>query len=123
MGRCRVVPGGIVRLTLSDDDFVDVKADLNAGEYVDLLRDMADRKSFAKILAYVLGWSLIGLDGQPLPYDPDGDEQIRRDTVRSLDKYTLRELVAALDRHEAVQDAAHTAKKKTLGGERGSSAT
>lgn len=115
MGRSRVVAPETVRLPLSDGDFLDVKKELNAGEYVDLLRAMAERKSFAKILAYVLGWSLVGLDGKPLPWDLESDEQVRRDTVGSLDKATLRELTAALDTHERVEDAAVEAKKKTPG--------
>ena len=122
MGRCRVLAPETDRLPLSDGDFLDVKRDLNAGEYFDLISDMADRKPFAKILHYVIGWSLTGLDGKALPYSLDLPENVRRDTVRSLDKYTLRELIAVLDRHEQAQEDARAARKNVPGGGIGSSA-
>ena len=114
MGRCRVVTPGTTRLPLSDGDWIDVVAELNAGEYFDLISALTERKPFARILAYLLGWSLVDAAGQPLPYSlrPE-DEAERRDTVRSLDKGTLRELVAVLDRHEAAGDAARAEKKTT----------
>lgn len=113
MGRSRVVVPEVVRLALTEGDFLDVKRDLNAGEYFDLLTAMADRQKFAKILAYVLGWSFLGPDDRPLPYSVDDPEQARRDTISALDKATLRELIAAIDKHEAAQDAALAKKKAT----------
>jgi hypothetical protein len=101
MGRSRVVVPDVVRVFVSDGDYVDLKRDLNAGEYFDLLTAMADRQKFAKILAYLVGWSLVGLDGQPLPYDLDLPEEVRRSTLGALDKATLREITAVLDKHEA----------------------
>jgi hypothetical protein len=115
MGICRVVQPGITRLSLSGGDYIDVQQELNAGDYYDLLIAMTDRKPFAKILAYLLGWSLVGLDGQPLPYSLALPEQERRDTIRNLNKSTLRELVAVIDRHEEAEEAALVAKKKTPG--------
>jgi len=116
MGRCRVVVPETVRLPLSDGDFVDVKQELNAGEYVDLLTALAQRQPFSKAVAYVVGWSLVGLDDKPLPYDLELPETVRRDTLRSLDKATMRELTAVLDRHEAAEEAAREAKKKMTDG-------
>ena len=113
MGICRVVQPAIVRLPLSGGDYIDAQKELNAGDYYDLLIAMANRKSFAKILAYLIGWSLVGLDGQPLPYSLDLPEHERRDTVRSLNKATYRELAAVIDRHEKAEEAALDAKKKT----------
>lgn len=113
MGRCRVVKPESDRLPLSDGDYVDVKRELNAGEYYDLIAAMAERKPFSKIVQYVIGWSFTGLDGKPLPYAPDMDEQARRDTVSALDKPTLRELIAVIDRHEAEEERAHAEKKRT----------
>jgi hypothetical protein len=113
MGRCRVVTPGTTRLPLSDGDWIDVVAELNAGEYVDLISALADRTPFAKILAYLQGWSLVDQAAQPLPYSLLIPEAERRDTVRALDKGTLRELVAVLDRHEAAGDAARAEKKTT----------
>lgn len=113
MGRIRVVVPEVVRLTLTEGDFLDVKRDLNAGEYFDLLTAMADRQKFAKILAYVVGWSFVGPDERPIPYSIDDAESARRDTIGALDKATLRELIAAIDKHEAAQDAALAKKKAT----------
>lgn len=110
MGRCRVVQPEVVRLPLSGGDFIDVKRELNAGEYFDLIVAQADRQSFAKILAYVIGWSLCGPDG-PVPYSVEMPDTTRRDTVRSLDKATARELIAALDRHEQAVEAQREEKK------------
>ena len=113
MGICRVVQPAIVRLTLSHGDYVDVKQELNAGEYFDLVIARTERQPFAKILAYVIGWSLCGADGKPIPYSLDAAEPVRRDTVRSLDTGTARELLAVLDKHEQAVEAARDAKKNT----------
>jgi len=113
MGRCRVVAPEVVRVPLSEGDYLDVQKELNAGQYVEMLTALADRKTFAKPLAYLVGWSLVGLDGGPLPYDLDLPEETRRATLGALDKATLREIIAVLDRHEAAAEAALDAKKKT----------
>jgi hypothetical protein len=114
MSRCRVVAPAIVRLPLSDGDFLDVQKELNAGQYVEMLANLVERKPFSKAIAYIVGWSLIGLDGEPLPYDADMPEEMRRATIAALNKATLREITATLDRHEAAEDKALDAKKKTL---------
>jgi hypothetical protein len=113
MAESHVVRPESARLSLSTGEFVDVTKELNAGEYWDLLQALAARAPFAKIVAYVIGWSLVGLDGQPLPYSLDLPEALRRDTVRALNKRIVRELVAQIDRHEQAVDAAYEAKKKT----------
>lgn len=114
MARCRIVQPDGVRLHLSDGDFVDVKKELNAGEYFDLLMQMDASKAFAKVLAYLIGWSFLGADATPLPYSLDMDEKARRDTIRKLDKPTIRELVALVNKHEAAEERTYEAKKKTL---------
>lgn len=113
MGRCRVVAPEVVRLPLSDGDYLDVQKELNAGQYVELLGALMDRKPFAKAIAYLVGWSLVGLNGGPLPYDLDLPEEERRSTLGALDKATMREIAATLDRHEAAEQAVLDAKKKT----------
>ena len=123
MGRARVVVPEVVRLALTEGDFIDVKRDLNAGEYFDLLTAMAERRKFAKILAYLVGWSFVGPDDHPIPYDLDTPELARRDTIGALDKATLRELIGAIDQHEAAQDQAVAKKKATTAGALVSAAT
>jgi hypothetical protein len=77
-----------------------------------MLSAMADRKPFAKALAYLVGWSICGVDGQPLAYDFDDPEEVRRSTLKSLKIPRMREIQAALDKHEAAEQAALDAKKK-----------
>jgi hypothetical protein len=112
----RVVAPQTIRLTLSGGDWVDVQKELNAGDYYDLLLALVDRKPFAKLLTYLVSWSLLGLDGQPLPYTRELPEALRRDTIRSLDKGTVRELIGLLDRHEAAVDAEREEKKRVPAG-------
>jgi hypothetical protein len=123
MSRCRVVAPEVVRLPLSDGDYLDVQKELNAGQYVELLGALMDRRPFAKAVAYLVGWSLVGLDDKPLPYDLDAPEATRRATLAGLDKATMREITAALDHHEAAEEAALEAKKKTSGSAPASSPT
>ncbi len=113
MGRCRVVVPKVKRIELSDGDFIDVNEELNSGQYLEMLKGLADRLPFSKALAYVVAWSFTGLDGQPLPYDLDMSEPMRRATIAALDKATMREMSNALDRHEKAEEDAIDAKKKT----------
>jgi len=126
MPRCRVVAPDVVRLPLSDGDSVEVKKTLNAGEYrkliYDQFKDTPDgeritldhsKVGMAKLLAYIVGWTFVGFDGQPLPYRPDEPEDIRRATIDGLDQETYRELIAAVTAHEEREDAALEAQKKT----------
>ncbi len=111
MPRSRVVLPQTTRITLSEDDFVDVVMELNAGEYVAMLREMGDRKPFSKILHYLIGWSFIDQDGAPIPYSLKIDEDTRRASIANLDVPTLRELTKAIDKHEQTVEDAHDKKK------------
>jgi hypothetical protein len=113
MGESWVVAPEIVRLPLSDGHYLDVQKELNAGQYLEMLSAMADRKPFAKALAYLVGWSICGVDGQPVAYDFEDPEEVRRSTLKSLKVPRMREITVALDRHEAAEQAALEAKKKT----------
>jgi len=126
MPRCRVVAPDVVRLPLSDGDSVTVKKTLNAGEYRQLIvsqfKDTPDgervtldhrKVGMAKLLAYIVGWTFVGFDGQPLPYRPDEPDDIRTATIDGLDQDTYRELIAAVTAHEEREEAALEAQKKT----------
>jgi hypothetical protein len=126
MPRCRVVAPDVVRLPLSDGDSVEVKKTLNAGEYRQLIysqfKETPDgervtldhsKVGMAKLLAYIVGWTFVGFDGQPLPYRPDEPEDIRRATIDGLDQDTYRELIAAVTAHEEREEVALEAQKKT----------
>ena len=126
MSRNRVVAPEVVRLPLSDGDLLEVKRTLNAGEYRALIysqfKESADgekvvldhsKVGMAKLLAYIVGWTFVGFNGQPLPYRPDEPEDIRRATIDGLDQETYRELIAAVTAHEEREEAALEAQKKT----------
>ena len=126
MSRCRVVAPDVVHLPLSDGDVVTVKKVLNAGEYrkliYDQFKDTTDgervtldhrKVGMSKLLAYIVGWTFVGFDGQPLPYRPDEPDDIRAATIDGLDQETYRELIAAVNAHEEREEAALEAQKKT----------
>lgn len=117
-----------VRLPLSDGDYIDITNRLNHGEREDMFARMSphalelDRRQVrtAKVVAYLLGWSLTDGDapgeGTPVPMSPDLPEAARIDTIRSLDPDTFIEIYDAIDAHElAVTQARSDAKKKTGG--------
>jgi hypothetical protein len=123
MGRNRLVYPEEVRLELSDGDYIDVKKELNAGEYRKLLYDQfkesdgdkvvldPSKIGISKLLAYLLGWSFVGRNNERIPYNIEQPEEVRRTTIDSLDTDTYRELIAAVTAHEAREEAALAAKK------------
>jgi hypothetical protein len=123
MAESQCVRPDLDTFTLSTGDTVTILQELNAGEYWDLLQARAARESFALILAYAVSWSLVGLDGQPLPYSLELPLATRRDTVRGLNKRIVRELIARLTKHEEAEEAAYAKKKPTPPAAPASSAT
>jgi len=113
MGRCRIVTPDAVRLPLSDGDFLTVKKELNAGEYHALVTEGVSGKPFAVVIAYLIGWSLVGLGEQPIAYGLHQSTDERRDVLGSLDVPTIVEIVAALDAHQAANERAIQEKKTT----------
>ena len=128
MSRNRVVAPEVVRLPLSDGDILEVKRTLNAGEYRALIysqfKESADgekvvldhsKVGMAKLLAYIVGWTFVGFNGQPLPYRPapEEPEHIGGARIDGLDQETYRELIAAVTAHEEREEAALEAQKKT----------
>lgn len=111
MARCRVVTPELVRLPLSDGDYLDVKKELNAGEYTELLESLVKEDHFARYLQYIVAWSFVGLDGKPLPYSHDQPQQARVDTLKSLDLATMTEMIEALDAHQLRENAEREARK------------
>lgn len=129
MSRCRIVQPEVVRLSLTDGDYIDIKKTLNAGEYRDLIVGMAKPSHFGeaatvdrekvgitKILQYLLGWSLVGLEDKPLPYSPDLPEAARIATLRALDVMTFVEIEQAIDAHEAQNERERTERKNAQSG-------
>lgn len=113
MARCRVVLPDTIRLPLSDGDFLTVKKELNAGEYIDLVTEGAAGKPFAVVVAYLVSWTLVGINDAPLAYSLGLSSDERRDVLRSLDVATLVELTGAIDGHANANERAVEEKKRT----------
>jgi hypothetical protein len=111
MGRCRMVEPEQVRLPISDGDFIDIKRQLTAGEYRRIFLDQIkggiivsgqelqlDPAKFGitRILAYVVGWSLVDADGRPIPFSES--------TLLLQDADTYREILEAVDAHIEAQE-------------------
>jgi hypothetical protein len=110
-------------------DFIDVKEQLNAGEYLDLLSEQQEttpapemivdpgakprdhrmtRVLVAKVMAYVLGWSFVEADGStPLLFDES--------TLRAVDQKVFADIYAAVEAHEDKIEAARIAEKNEKG--------
>jgi hypothetical protein len=105
MARCRLVRPETVRVELSDGDSLELKRELNAGEYRDMIAAQFKETQAGeglgvdlhnvginKILAYLVGWSLVNFDGvSPLP--------VTRDSVDKLDHGTYVEILNAIEAH------------------------
>ena len=113
----------VVRLALSDGQYLDVKKTLNTGETQDLFAAISpfltpgekvqmDSKmvGIAKVAAYLVGWSAIE-DGTPVPMSPDLPMAVRLSTLRNLHPDVFREIREAIDAHEAREDEASAARK------------
>lgn len=128
MSKNRFVSPVVVRLPLSEDDWVEVKERLSFGEAqalnaAGLTRastgpanghaptaddfgleiDMA-RWAVERVYAWLVDWSFRDAEGRPV--------KLSRDAVRALDSETAQEIQDALDRHVAAQEEA----KKASGG-------
>lgn len=111
MSRCRFVQPDIVRLPLSDGDFIDVKRELNAGEqrklFAGMVRDGVipgektvldpEQVGITKLVAYLVGWSLVDAKGAPVP--------VSEAALKNLDVETYTEIMTAVDTHETEQEA------------------
>jgi hypothetical protein len=126
MGRCRFVQPGVVRLPLSDGEWVDVKEELNAGEQrhvqAGYVKDMRfgepatldpELVGKTKILAYVVKWSLKGFTGEAEPFSEGALDGVDMDTYREIEQ--------AIDAHEAQVSVRRLARKNGQGGETTSS--
>ena len=117
MGRNRFIEDGdIVRLDLTDGDWVDVRRELDYGRQQRMatagMRSVSqprdgeqpeiaidwDRFSVARIEAWVTGWSFCDKTGRP--------RQFTRANIERLHPATAQEILDALDRHQAELDEA-----------------
>lgn len=128
MARCPIVVPEVTRVKLADGEFVDLKRELNAGEYRDMItaqfkdqvageKPMLDLNSFGMtvVTAYVVGWSFIDTDGKPL--------QFSRDVLRKLDQSTFNELKSVCETHHEACEKAAAERKNVRSGESESAKT
>jgi hypothetical protein len=107
----------IVRLTLSGGRTVDVKRRLNAGEtrrvFGRMVKTMVagepialdpELVGFTKLVEYLVAWSLVDSEGQPVP--------ISEAAVNNLDPDLYLELTRAVENHEAEIEAQIALEKK-----------
>jgi len=119
MGRCPFVQGRVVRIPLPGDEWLDVKAELNAGEQREMFASMrraVDNRSEldptlivrARMTAYILGWSFTMPNGEPAPVTPAAFD--------NLDLETSSEIRDAIDAHEAVGERERRDRKNSRDG-------
>ncbi len=121
----RFATASLTRLTLSDNDYLNVVTRLSHGEQEAMYARMSpfvtpgepvqlNRKEVrtAKVLAYLVGWSAVDGQGKPLEYSPVQPYEEREALVRNLEPDSFDEIYKAIDAHEAAQDAIAEAKKK-----------
>ena len=124
-----------VRIPLFGSHYIDVKKELNAGEYRKLLYDQFKdtdggkiaidhaKVGISKVLAYLLGWSFRDKLGQPIAYNVEQPEEVRRALLDNLKQDVYRDLLKAINAHEEAQEAALEAKKNDPSTARSSSVT
>jgi len=95
---CHLASSDDIRLPLPDGHFLTVKKELNAGEGLDL-DDSTGNRAIETILAYLVGWSLVGPENVPLPYSPMQSLDERRATLRALKTAAMDEIVEAILPH------------------------
>lgn len=102
----------VVRLPLSDGDWIDVKRRLNTGESQEMFSRMSPSVSpgkdltfdsrvalTAKVLAYLVGWSFID-EGVPVLMSPEMPAEKRLQVINALYPEDFQEVREAIDAHE-----------------------
>lgn len=124
----RFVAPETARLDISQGDWLVVKKRLTAGEqrrvFSRMVREMRpgekvqlDPQQVGKTKAaeYLVDWSLTDAKGQPVVLRGKTGDEIGT-MLDALDPDSFREIVAAIDAHEAAQDAAAEQEKNAQAG-------
>jgi hypothetical protein len=112
MGRSALASAHSIRLPLADGDYITVKQELNAGESFDL-DDEPGNRTLNTVVAYLVGWSLVGDDDVVIPYSPMQSVAERRDTLRAVKESIMKEITDALLPHLQAIRRAEQEKKTT----------
>lgn len=127
----RVVTPETDRLQISNGDWLLVKKRLNSGENKRMIKrgtvntangPEVDRleAGTAKVLAYLLDWSLKDPAGQVIPIFGPGAIPLEA-AIDSIDPESYTEILRAIEAHETAMQAERAAQKKILPGETTSS--
>ena len=121
MARCPIVAPQVTRVTLRDGEFLDLKAELNAGEYRKMLagnfsehfagekpRVDLDTFGITVVLAYVVGWSFVDMKDQPLAFS--------KSALLMLDQDTFSEIREACEAHHEASEKAAAERKNARTG-------
>ena len=108
-----------VRLPLSDDHYLIVKGELNAGETQDMYAAMMNaagdsldprKVGPATIAAYLLDWSVTEADGRIVSIRAQPPDVVTA-ALRNLKNHRYQEIMAAIQAHERQLEAARQEKK------------
>jgi hypothetical protein len=128
MPRCRVVQPDVVKLPLSEGDWLEVKKQLNFGDHTRAAiklygRTLADGSREPDIetlgmsmeMAYIVAWSFRDADDKPIP--------VSFSALESFDRETVREIEAAVSTHAAAVTKEIADRKNDQSGSVASAAT
>jgi hypothetical protein len=125
MGRNRFVKPSVVRLPLSDEDWIDVKRELTSGEQRHIFSQIVkehrggekpildtQKVGATRLIEYLVGWSLC---------DENGPVALTPSAIDNLDGETFLEIVSAIDAHELKIEAERAERKNAKAGASASS--
>ena len=123
MKRTRFVQPQVVRIQLSDNDWIDVKKQLSVGEEREAFQQVVGeintttgwRKpnvamlGIAEMLAYIVEWSFVDAQDRRVP--------VSADTIKQLDQASFKEVETAMELHIKAMEQERTAEKNGTAGE------
>jgi len=130
----RFVRPETTRLDLTEGDYLVVKTRLNAGETREMyarmyvhgddgrLRPNPRQTGLAKILAYLVDWSLTDLEGKPAVIRGRPEDEVTA-CLNNIDPDSFGEILAAVEDHEQATATARAQEKKRRDGGRGDEVT
>jgi hypothetical protein len=114
----RVVQPDSCRLPLSAGDWILVKKRLSAGENKRMVQrgsvDLVEAGT-AKILAYLLDWSVTDPAGKPIVIRDEPDS-VKEAAIDSIDPDSYGEILRAIEAHETAMRTERDAQKKIPAG-------
>lgn len=114
------------RIDLSDGEWILVKKHLTAGEQRSIFRRMmregmtgdqidSVRVGWSKMVGYLLDWSATDADNHPIVIRDRSEDEVGA-ALDALDVDSFREILTAIESHEAEMDRARAEEKKILSG-------